>query len=51
MRLLIVDDEAAIRFALAGAEARRRGADAFLQTPLPLVQLEAAVDSLIPVES
>jgi DNA-binding response OmpR family regulator len=32
------------------AEARRRGADAFLQKPLALVQLEAAVESLVPVE-
>lgn len=29
------------------AEARRRGADAFLQKPLPLPQLEAIVDSLV----
>jgi DNA-binding response OmpR family regulator len=29
------------------AEARRRGADAFLQKPLPLPQLEAVVDSLV----
>ncbi len=33
------------------AEARRRGADAFLHKPLPLVHLEAVVDSLCPVES
>jgi len=29
------------------AEARRRGADAFLQKPLPLPQLEAIVDGLV----
>jgi DNA-binding NtrC family response regulator len=29
------------------AEARRRGADAFLQKPLPLAQLEAIVDGLL----
>ena len=29
------------------AEARRLGADAFLQKPLPLTQLEAVVDSLL----
>jgi DNA-binding response OmpR family regulator len=29
------------------AEARRRGADAFLQKPLPLFQLEAIVSSLM----
>ncbi len=29
------------------AEARRRGADAFLHKPLPLPQLEAVVDSLV----
>jgi DNA-binding response OmpR family regulator len=29
------------------AEARRRGADAFLHKPLPLPQLEAVVDSLL----
>jgi DNA-binding response OmpR family regulator len=29
------------------AEARRRGADAFLQKPLPLPQLEAIVDGLL----
>jgi CheY-like chemotaxis protein len=29
------------------AEARRRGADAFLHKPLPLTQLEAVVDSLL----
>lgn len=29
------------------AEARRRGADAFLAKPLPLPQLEAVVDSLL----
>jgi DNA-binding response OmpR family regulator len=29
------------------AEARRRGADAFLQKPLPLPKLEAIVDSLV----
>ena len=63
-RLLVVDDEAAIRFALTEyfresgwlvdaaaekeeAEARRRGADAFLHKPLPLPQLEAVVDSLV----
>ena len=33
------------------AEARRRGVDAFLHKPLPLVRLEAVVDSLVPVES
>ncbi len=33
------------------AEARRRGAHAFLHKPLPLVHLEAVVDSLFPVES
>jgi DNA-binding response OmpR family regulator len=33
------------------AEARRRGADAFLYKPLPLVHLEAVVESLFPVES
>lgn len=33
------------------AEARRRGAAAFLHRPLPLVQLEAVVGSLIPVEA
>jgi DNA-binding response OmpR family regulator len=33
------------------AEARRRGADAFLHKPLPLVHLEAVVESLFPVES
>jgi len=33
------------------AEARRRGADAFLHKPLPLVHLEAVVDSLFPAES
>jgi DNA-binding response OmpR family regulator len=33
------------------AEARRRGADAFLHKPLPLVHLEAIVDGLLPVES
>jgi DNA-binding response OmpR family regulator len=32
------------------AEARRRGADAFLHKPLPLVHLEAVVDSLFPAE-
>lgn len=32
-------------------EARRRGADAFLHKPLPLIQVEAVVDSLVPVES
>jgi DNA-binding response OmpR family regulator len=31
------------------AEARRRGADAFLNKPLPLTQLEAVVRSLVPV--
>lgn len=29
------------------AEARRRGADAFLQKPLPLLELEAVVSSLL----
>ena len=33
------------------AEARRHGAHAFLHKPLPLVHLEAVVDSLFPVES
>jgi DNA-binding response OmpR family regulator len=33
------------------AEAMRRGADAFLHKPLPLVHLEAVVESLFPVES
>jgi len=33
------------------AEARRRGADAFLAKPLPLPQLEAVVDSLLEVAS
>lgn len=33
------------------AEARRRGAAAFLHKPLPLLQLEAVVGSLIPVEA
>ena len=32
------------------AEARRRGAGAFLHKPLPLVNLEAVVESLLPVE-
>jgi DNA-binding response OmpR family regulator len=32
-------------------EARRRGADAFLHKPLPLVHLEAVVESLVRVES
>ena len=60
-RLLVVDDEPAIRFALSeyfrlngwsvDAVARRRGADAFLHKPLPLVHLEAVVESLFPVES
>jgi DNA-binding response OmpR family regulator len=33
------------------AEARRRGADAFLHKPLPLAQLQAVVDSLVEAES
>ena len=33
------------------AEARRRGADAFLHKPLPLVHLEAVVESLFPAVS
>ncbi len=33
------------------AEAVRRGADAFLHKPLPLVRLEAVVESLFPEES
>jgi DNA-binding response OmpR family regulator len=33
------------------AEARRRGADAFLHKPLPLARLEAVVDSLVDRES
>jgi hypothetical protein len=33
------------------AEARRLGADAFLQKPLPLPQLEAIVDGLVEKES
>ena len=33
------------------AEARRRGADAFLHKPLPLTQLEAVVDSLVRPEA
>ena len=33
------------------AEARRRGADAFLHKPLPLARLEAVVDSLVEAES
>lgn len=33
------------------AEARRRGADAFLQKPLPLPHLEAIVDDLVARES
>jgi len=33
------------------AEARRRGADAFLQKPLPLAHLEAIVDDLVARES
>jgi DNA-binding response OmpR family regulator len=31
------------------AEATRRGADVFLQKPLPLVELESIVDALTPV--
>ena len=33
------------------AEARRRGADAFLHKPLPLARLEAVIDSLVERES
>ena len=33
------------------AEARRRGADAFLHKPLPLARLEAVIASLVAVES
>ena len=33
------------------AEARRRGADAFLHKPLPLARLHAVVDSLVEAES
>jgi DNA-binding response OmpR family regulator len=32
------------------AEARRRGADAFLHKPLPLARLEAVIDSLVEKE-